>query len=68
MPTKTDVVREFQRFINAVGFSNPEQLQAVMEEMKETARDRGMSEDEMATIYDADELFDIYLETLDRRH
>jgi flagellar motor component MotA len=73
MPTQTYVRREFRRFIRAIGFKETssedrEKVVALILEMQETARKRGMSEYEMATTYDADALLDIYRETLERRH
>lgn len=72
-PTKAHVMAEFRRFIRAVGFKETtredrEKVVALILEMQETARKRGMSEYEMATTYEADALLDIYRETLDRRH
>ena len=71
--TPTKAMAEFRRFIRAVGFKDTtredrEKVVALLLEMQETARKRGMSEYEMATTYDADALLDIYRETLDRRH
>ena len=72
-PAKAHVLAEFRRFIRAIGFKETtcedrEKVVALILEMQETARKRGMSEYEMATTYDADALLDIYRETLDRRH
>ena len=65
--------REFQRFLRALGLngSSPqdrEKVVALILKMQETARKIGMSEDEMATTYDADALLDIYRQSLDRHH
>jgi hypothetical protein len=65
--------REFERFLRAIGLNSGaaadrEKAVAVIEHMQETARQRGMSEYEMATTYDADALLDIYRQSLDRRH
>jgi hypothetical protein len=72
-PTRAYALREFRRFLCAVGFSDGaredrEKVVALIMGMRETARKRGMSEYEMATTYDADALLDIYRETLERRN
>lgn len=66
-------MREFRRFLHAIGYKDAtqkdrEKVVALIAEMQKTARDRGMSEVEMATTYDVEALLDIYFETLDRRH
>ena len=70
-PTRAYAMREFRRFIRAIGFKDStredrEKVVALIVAMQETARKRGMSEYEMATTYDADALLDLYRETLDR--
>ena len=67
-PTKAYALREFRRFLRAIGFSDPreDELVALIKAMQETARKRGMSEYEMATTYDADALLEIYRETVAR--
>jgi hypothetical protein len=70
-PTKAYAMREFRRFIRAIGFRDStredrEKVVALILAMQATARKRGMSEYEMATTYDADALLDIYRETVAR--
>jgi hypothetical protein len=68
-PTKAYALREFRRFLQAIGFSDrpsEDQLVALIKAMQETARKRGMSEYEIDTTYDADALLDIYRETVAR--
>jgi hypothetical protein len=72
-PTRAYAKREFLAFLSAIGFKtgsreDREKVVALIEEMQATARQRGMSEYEMATTYEAAALLDIYRETLDRRH
>jgi AraC-like DNA-binding protein len=71
-PSQAYAQREFRRFIRAIGFKESsrddrEKVVALLLEMQKTARARGMSEDELATTYDAETLLDIYYETLLRR-
>lgn len=71
--TPTEVHNEFRRFLRAIGFTDAsredrEKVVALIMEMQKTARERGMSEYEMATLYDADRLLALYRETLARRH
>jgi hypothetical protein len=72
-PTQAYAKREFERFLHAIGLNESRQADrekavAIIMHMQETARKRGMSEDEMATTCDADALLDIYRESLSRRH
>ena len=68
MRIPADMHRELQRFLRMARIHDLEALQAVIKEMKETARHLGMSEDEMCAIYEADDLMDLYRKTLARRH
>jgi hypothetical protein len=62
--------REFKRFLRAIGLeqADHEKVWAIIDHMQDTARKSGMSEDEMATTYDAETLIDIYRQSLSRRH
>ena len=68
-PTKAYALREFRRFLHAIDFSDrtsEDEFLALLKAMQATARQRGMSEYEIATTYDADALLDIYRETVAR--
>jgi hypothetical protein len=70
-PTKAYALREFRRFLHAIGLDfnsrkDRETAMVIVEAMQATARQRGMSEYEIATTYDADALLDIYRETVAR--
>ena len=65
--------REYRRFLRAIGFKDSsredrEKLMALLEGMRETGRKRGMSEYELATIYDAKTLLALYRETVAMGH